>query len=112
MAAVEEERPGFISPWMSSHAVNRLLEEKGFANRVPRNRRRQLIESLGYVRHPFLQDGRTNNAVMPDGARTTLFVKKDHLALQIESPQLIAETYNKAQTKQANCPFPVISQTS
>jgi hypothetical protein len=113
LAAVAEDRPGFIQPWISSNAVDRLLRDSGLEKRVPRNKRRELIESLGYERHPNLADGRTNNAVMPDAARTTLFVKKGHPALELMTPASIAEQYSKIQTAQPLViPSPPVSQTS
>lgn len=97
MAAVNEERQGFMSPWISSLALDRLLAQTGYDKRMPRNKRRQMLESLGYVRHPHLNDGRTNNAVTPDNGKTTLFVKKGHLELELQGPALIAEYYSKSQ---------------
>jgi hypothetical protein len=101
LAAIIEERPGFASPWISSQAVDKLLQSQGYDRRIPRNKRRALIESLGYVRHPYLPEGRTNNAVMPDGARTTLFVKKGHPALELKTAAMIAEKYGEAQISRA-----------
>jgi hypothetical protein len=97
LAAVMADRPGFVAPWISSHALDRLLRESHLESRVPRNKRRALVESLGYVRHPHLVDGRTNNAVMPDASRTTLFVKKGHPVLELNTAAAIAERYQKTQ---------------
>src|SRR5690606_3402050 len=91
LAAIAEGRPGFVDPWVSSQAVDKLLRETKLDTRVPRNKRRALIESLGYVRHPHLPDGRTNNAVLPDGARSTLFVKAGHPILELTGAAAIAE---------------------
>ncbi len=96
-AAIAEERPGFVAPWISSLAVDALLRATRKEDRVPRNKRRALIESLGYVRHPGLHDGRTNNIVAPDAGRTTLYCKIGHPALQLEGAVLIAERYSKTQ---------------
>jgi len=103
LAAVTDERAGFVAPWISSQAVDKLLRETGNDRKVPRNKRRQLVESLGYVRHPHLLDGRTNNAVLPDGGRTTLFVKFGHPALELQGPALIAERYTKTQNDAIKC---------
>jgi hypothetical protein len=97
MAAVTEDRPGFIGPWISSLALDRLLTSTGNDKKIPRNRRRALLESLGYVRHPHLVDGRTNNAVLPDAGKTALYVKKGHPALELQGPAVIADRYSKAQ---------------
>ena len=113
LAAVSEERTGFIAPWISGQAVDKLLKDSNLDKRVPRNRRRELIESLGYERHPHLADGRTNNAVLPDACRTTLYVKKGSPALELKTPAGIAECYSKSQLNPTlQVPAPPLSQTS
>ncbi len=97
MAAVLDDKPGFVKPWISSQAVDKLLRETHLESRVPRNKRKALIESLGYVRHPQLPEGRTNNAVLPDATRTTLFVRKGHPVLELKGAATVADYYQKTQ---------------
>lgn len=72
--AVDEGRMGFKGGFVSSRAVSRLLDEKRV--NLPRNRYRDVLASIGYVPHPWLIDGKTTGAVMPDGGRTILYVVK------------------------------------
>lgn len=109
LAAIAEGRPGFVDPWVSSQAVDKLLRETKLDTRVPRNKRRALIESLGYVRHPHLPDGRTNNAVLPDGARSTLFVKAGHPILELTGAAAIAERYSKTQQEAIKVLMPPVT---
>lgn len=108
IAATLEGRLGFVEPWISSQAVDKLLRETKLESRVPRNKRRALIESLGYVRHPHLHDGRTNNSVLPDGARTTLFVKTGHPVLELTGAAAIADRYSKTQHEGGKLLMPAV----
>ena len=46
--AVEEGIKGFRNGWISSIELNRLLINSGKARMIPRNRRSEVLESLGY----------------------------------------------------------------
>ena len=72
--AVEENRPGFCGEWISSIALNELLEVKGLRKLIPLNRRRRILQSLGYDWHPALIRGRINNPIKDSGARPVLFI--------------------------------------
>lgn len=50
VTAIEDELPGFRGGWVSSAAVNQLLERKNM--RVSPYRRKELMEHLGYIPHP------------------------------------------------------------
>lgn len=95
MDAIEEGRPGFAGGWVSSKYLDDLLE-KIRAN-VPRNKRRDLMATLGYGYHPVLRDGRVNDYVMPDNAKPRLYLRDGHLAFNLDSPVEIAKAYSKAQ---------------
>ena len=97
LEAVDEGRPGFAGGWISSHAVDTLLKSMRRDNSIPLNKRRELLQDLGYDYHPALRGGRVNNAVMPDGGKPRLFVKRGHLALNITSPAEVAAAYQRAQ---------------
>lgn len=96
LEAIDEGRPGFAGGWISSSAVDRLLKDIR-RDSIPINKRRDLLRDLGYDWHPSLRNGRVNNPVMPDGGKPRLFVKKGHLALNIQSPAEVAAAYQKAQ---------------
>lgn len=93
--ACEEGRPGFAGGWVSSKYLDELLDRVR-AN-VPRNKRRELMASLGYGYHPALRDGRVNDYVMPDNAKPRLYLRAGHLALNLDQPAEIARAYTKAQ---------------
>lgn len=95
MDAIDEGRPGFAGGWVSSVYLDNLLEQVKAA--VPRNKRRQMMRQLGYDYHPALRDGRTNDPVTPDNRKPRLYVKRGHLALNMDQPAEIARAYSKAQ---------------
>lgn len=88
--------PGFCGGWISSIMLDRLLQGVGAARRIGHNKRREMLEALGYVTHPALHDGRVNNMVLPDSGKPRLFVHKDSPDYAIASPQGAARAYEKA----------------
>ena len=97
LEAIEEGRPGFAGGWVSSKALDTLIEQKRF--NLPRSRRRAAMRQLGYDYHPALVDGRVHDPVMPDAGRPRLYVKAGHLALNITKPSDIGRAYTKAQER-------------
>ncbi len=90
LEAIDGGRPGFVSPWVSSTALDRLLIEKKLDKRVPLNKRREMMEKLGYIWHPHLKEGRVNNVIPGEGTKPKLFVKDGHLAAQLQSAEIVA----------------------
>jgi hypothetical protein len=78
LAAIAEERPGFKGGWVSMHFVDRLLIELNLARSITRARRRQIVEELGYFRHPGVPNGQPFNSVSPDGTKPCLYLKQGH----------------------------------
>lgn len=74
LEVIEQGRVGFRNGWVSSTALDRLLGEMGKSASIPRNKRRDLLESLGYVLHPGLNDGRSTTPDV-DGSRPRLYVR-------------------------------------
>jgi hypothetical protein len=103
MEAVEQELPGFCGGWVSSGALDRLLDRIGKARAVAPNKRREILQGLGYDWHPALRptQGRVNNAVLPDGVKVKLFVRTDSPAAKIATPAAAAAAYSAAQGIQA-----------
>jgi len=97
LEAVDEGRPGFAGGWISSTALDTLLKSMRRDNSIPINKRRELLNDLGYDHHPALRGGRVNNAVLPDGGKPRLFVKRGHLACNITVPAAVAKAYQDAQ---------------
>jgi hypothetical protein len=97
MEAIDEGRPGFANGWVSSMALDNLLEDIRAANAIPRNKRRQLLQNLGYDYHPVLTKGRVNNIIPLDGGKPRLFVKNGHIALNLTVAGEVAKAYINAQ---------------
>lgn len=98
--AIEQGLPGFAGGWVSSIMLERLLEKTGDARRIPPNKRRDLMKSLGYDWHPGLAGGRVNNVILPDSGKPRLFLKRGHLAGNLRDPGAIAKAYTAAQAAQ------------
>lgn len=99
LEAINQGLPGFCGEFVSSIKLNELLERIGAARRLTHNKRRELLESLGYHLHPALHDGRVNNSVFPDGGKPRLFVhrKSPHLTLTVAAD--VAKAYEAANNK-------------
>lgn len=96
--AVGESRPGFAGGWISSVAVERLLHTLHATRAIPHNKRREMLQSLGYDWHPALTDGRVNNAIpLDDNKKPRLFIRAGHLSANIQQPAEVARLYQEAQ---------------
>lgn len=102
--AVEREEVGFRGGWISSGYLDRLLVRLGKDRAVPINKRKELLESLGYRWHPNLPFGRVNNAVLPDAAKVKLFVRADRADLLDLSAAEAASAYTKSQSLDTGSP--------
>lgn len=98
LEAVEEGRPGFAGGWISSKAVERLLASIRMERAIPRNRRRELLQSIGYDYHPALKDGRSNNVIIMDDGKPRLFIKNGHIHTNLLNGADVARCYQDAQT--------------
>lgn len=98
LEACDAGAPGFMNGWISSAALDQFLRARRFESRLPINKRRDVLESLGYIRHHALgKTGRVNNNVLPDGAKPILYLKQDHVALSLDSPVEVERAYSAAQ---------------
>ena len=97
LEAIEEGRPGFAGGWISSKAVERLLQSQRMERAIPRNKRRDLLQSLGYDYHPALKDGRANNVISMDGGKPRLFIKQGHIHANLTNGAEVARQYQEAQ---------------
>jgi hypothetical protein len=91
LEVVDEGRPGFAGGWISSKKLDDLLKELG--RRIPRNKRRELLKTLGYDYHPGLADGRCSAGVPIEGGKPRLFVKSDHPSIMLNTPGEITRQY-------------------
>ncbi len=97
LEAIDEGRPGFAGGWVSSMAIERLLQAQRLARAIPHNKRRELMKSLGYDYHPALNNGRVNNLVAFDGGKPRLFIRDGHISANLISAAEVARAYQEAQ---------------
>jgi hypothetical protein len=76
--AIKQGHEGFRGGWVSSHAVDMLLARVGKDKAIPRNARKALVTSLGYVSHPSLPPDGMCNIPMPDSSKPRLYIEKGH----------------------------------
>jgi len=93
--AIDSGAVGFRGGWVSSHFALELLKQTDKRIRV--GGLDDVLGNLGYVRHPGLKDGRVNNMVQPDGARSVLYVAKGRMDLLELSGADAAKGYTDAQ---------------
>lgn len=105
--AVSQGLPGFCGGWISTIQLDRLLERLGASRRLTHSKRKEMLESMGYMHHPALHDGRVNNIITPDGGKPRLFIRRDHPSAQIASPADAARAYEAANNTVARLPFSV-----
>lgn len=95
LEAIAQGMPGFRGDWVSSVYLERLLEQK--RKHVSLNKRGELMRRLGFVHHPGLKDGRVNNEVMPDMAKSRLYVRQNSHPYYLQGATVIAKAYEAAQ---------------
>lgn len=96
--AVAEGRPGFAGGWISSVALDRLLRGIKAERKIPQNKRRELLASLGYIPHPALPDGRTqSNSMIDGGSKPRLFIRGGGDFCAVDSPAKVLADYIAAQ---------------
>jgi len=69
--AVDENLPGFRNGWISGIELNKLLIRTNKAKMIPRNKRGDLLEIIGYSRV-----GRTKANVLVEGGRPVLYTRE------------------------------------
>lgn len=94
--AIEQGRPGFSGGWVSSKAVDDLLDR--IRAPIPRAKRRDMMIELGFNYHPHLPDGRVNVVVQPDNSKPRLYIRKGHILSNIIEPADIAKRYQMDQS--------------
>lgn len=100
MEAVESGRQRFCGDWISSFALADLLKELHI--RMSHNKRGDMLEAMGYVRHPALKRGRATAVLSIDAGQPTLYVKKSNTLLMGLDGQEAMQHYLKAQEAAAN----------
>lgn len=86
---------GFRNGWVSFPALRKLLINYDISCRDT-DLAGHLV-ALGYVKHPGLPDGRTNNAVRPDNGKARLYIRPDHYSATLAGAAAIARAYQRDQ---------------
>lgn len=95
--AIEENRTGFAGGWISSLAVEKLLKFIGKSGNVSHNKRREILNTMGYYWHPALNKGRVNNHITVDDGKPRLYIKKGHPDINLTTAADVARAYQDAQ---------------
>ena len=93
--AIAEGRTGFAGGWVSGKALADLIDHSRI--RVPKNKRRDLMRSIGYDWPKALNDGRPTSIVQPDGIRCVLYVKDGSPYAKETDPDVVTRAYTQAQ---------------
>lgn len=96
MEAITRGDIGFRGGFISSQWLAHRLEHMGASRRITHNKRRELLEPLGYVMHPGLSEGRAPRFVLPDGVKSRLFIRKDVEAFGLTDAEAICKAYEAA----------------
>lgn len=98
LEAIDEGRIGFAGGWVSSVAIERLLHIIHATRAIPHNKRRELMQNLGYDWHPALTGGRVNNTIsIDDNKKPRLFIRNGHVHSNLTTPAEVARHYQEAQ---------------
>lgn len=100
LEAIDRGDVGFKGGWVSSMAIDKLLQNIGYARSIAPNKRREIMLNLGYDYHPALVGGRVNNNILCDNGKPRLYVHRNNtLLLNMTEPSVIASVYSTAQNR-------------
>lgn len=99
MEAIDESRWGFRGGWVSSKSLDMFLKEESLSTRMTPNKRRNMMESLGYIAHPRLPGGRaTVNIGINDQARPYLYINPQVVPMsENDVPKQVVDQFLLAQ---------------
>jgi Family of unknown function (DUF5906) len=93
-AAIEEAAQGFRGGWVSSTYFEQL--PRVLKSNLTRNKRHEILVRSGFVLHPQLKDGWSDNAVQPEGKKAKLYIRRgDTMLAQLKS-SAAAKHYQEA----------------
>lgn len=101
LEAIEQNKPGFADGWVSSIALERLLHNLHASRSIPHNKRRDVLQNLGYDFHPALKEGRANNYVSFDAGKPRIYIRDGHIYGNLKNAAEVVKYYQEAQTKAA-----------
>lgn len=94
---IESKARGFAGGWICSLDLDAMLKANRMEKTMPRQKRRALLQSLGYDWHPALQMGRTNNPIAGYDSKPVLFIRKDHPHQALLTGAEVTKAYLDAQ---------------
>jgi hypothetical protein len=98
MESVAQGLQGFQNGWISSVALDRLIENRRDSRKLPPNRRKDVLLNLGYIPHPHLPDGRCTTPVAIDGGRKPrLYIREGHISANLTTNSAIVDAYVRSQ---------------
>lgn len=91
LEAIDSERQGFCGGWISSIALEPIFERRNLA----RNKRRHMLQALGYDWHPGLREGRTTHGDPLKGhpGKFSLYCKLQSEISKLTDTKQIMERY-------------------
>lgn len=95
--AIDEDRVGFRGGYISSKALDNLLRDIRYDAKISPQKRLQILQSLGYDRHPWLYRGRVDNPIMAEGCKSIIYIKPESLTGPRVSPGQVKADYEAAQ---------------
>lgn len=99
--AIDAGLPGFRNGWVSFTHLRTLLGSIRRTN-VRLHTLRDMLDDMGYIPHPGLPDGRTNNPLAMDGnKRSKLYIRKGHATSTWTAAGEIARQYEADQMEEA-----------
>lgn len=97
MDAIDSGVNGFKGNFISSVRLHTYIRDE-LRRKIGNKARGQVVERLGYVKHPALADGRTSKPIFAEGnVRPILYVKKDSIAYNVNNPEQVLQMYIKEQ---------------
>lgn len=98
MEAVEQGAQGFAGGWISSIMLDAFITDTlRMGGKLSMTKRREMLQGMGYILHPGLDGGRTNNPVQPDGKKPQLWVRQGSGLEALRGSAEIARAYTAAQ---------------
>lgn len=97
MEAIDEGRAGFAGGWVSSMALDALIERLRMGRAIAPRKRRDLMKSIGYDWHPALKDGRVNNHILMDNGKPRLYIRQGHIHANLVGGAEVVRHYEAAQ---------------
>lgn len=96
--AIEQGAQGFAGGWVSSIMLDSFVcDTLRMGNKLSITKRREMLHGLGYIIHPGLDGGRTQNPVQPDGKKPQLWVRQGSGLEMLRGSAEIARAYTAAQ---------------